>query len=523
MKKNTLLRICLSLILILSLALSGCSEKTDMPDDLPAKINGTADDKTPIKNDVISDTADSVSSAGDDVSAGGIADIINSIGDFISGASEAEEAAGTMAGSYDLSGSLKEYSRTEAAKSISDTIASDYDADDGYWSEEGMIPGEYGAWDEADVDPVDPFEPKDPEEPDYPRPEAGLLTAGEWNDNLHYDFLKDLLKNGQQADYSSFFKEWELTPFSRLAVHVSTGEATTVSGSAIGTRNVNNASVSVYSADGKLLWQSRTDNRGMTYSFYRLNGGDSVPATVRVSSGSFSAEKEVTGSDLLDSTILEVYLETSYTPAKKLDLMFVIDTTGSMCDEIAYLQKELEDVINRIEQQNANIPIRLSCNFYRDLEDEYIVRSNPFSSDINSQLILLNAEYANGGGDYEEAVELALEDAVNGHEWDDDSIKLMFMVLDAPPHNTDEVKIQLRSTLTDCIAKGIRVIPVASSGIDKSTEFLLRTFAMTTGGTYTFLTDHSGIGDSHIEPTIGDYEVENLNNLIVRIISEYLN
>ena len=42
-----------------------------------------------------------------------------------------------------------------------------------------------------------------------------------------------------------------------------------------------------------------------------------------------------------------------------------------------------------------------------------------------------------------------------------------------------------------------------------------------TGGTYTFLTNHSGIGNSHLEPTIGEYEVEKLNDLLVRVISEY--
>jgi hypothetical protein len=42
-----------------------------------------------------------------------------------------------------------------------------------------------------------------------------------------------------------------------------------------------------------------------------------------------------------------------------------------------------------------------------------------------------------------------------------------------------------------------------------------------TGGTYTFLTNHSGIGNDHLEPTIGDYEVEKLNDLMIRVIKEY--
>ncbi|MDE7233584.1 MAG: hypothetical protein K2N29_00810, partial [Ruminiclostridium sp.] len=61
-----------------------------------------------------------------------------------------------------------------------------------------------------------------------------------------------------------------------------------------------------------------------------------------------------------------------------------------------------------------------------------------------------------------------------------------------------------------------------SSGVDTETEFLCRSFAAATGGTYTFLTDHSGIGGSHHEPTIGYYQVEKLNDMLVRIIEGYL-
>ena len=68
---------------------------------------------------------------------------------------------------------------------------------------------------------------------------------------------------------------------------------------------------------------------------------------------------------------------------------------------------------------------------------------------------------------------------------------------------------------------GIRLIPVASSGVDTETEFLLRSWATMTGGTYTFLTNHSGVGNDHLEPTIGEYEVEKLNDLMIRVINEY--
>ncbi|MGB1699426.1 MAG: hypothetical protein ACPHRO_05700, partial [Nannocystaceae bacterium] len=60
------------------------------------------------------------------------------------------------------------------------------------------------------------------------------------------------------------------------------------------------------------------------------------------------------------------------------------------------------------------------------------------------------------------------------------------------------------------------------SGVDKSTEFLMRMADVATGGTYIFLTDDSGIGNSHIEPTIGEYQVEPLNELLIRVIKQSL-
>lgn len=149
------------------------------------------------------------------------------------------------------------------------------------------------------------------------------------------------------------------------------------------------------------------------------------------------------------------------------------------------------------------------------------MRSNPFSDDIEKVEALINAEYATGGGDYEEAVDLALLDAVTGHEWREGAVKLAFLILDAPPHDTGETAANLRTAMEEATKQGIRIIPIASSGVDEKTEGFLRGIAMLTGGTYTFLTDDSGIGGSHLEPTVGAYTVEALNDMIVRLIKEY--
>ncbi len=357
-------------------------------------------------------------------------------------------------------------------------------------------------------EPVEPIDPVVPDFPDLPL-EDGITTAdGEGVQGQGG-------QGGEQRVYGDLFKEWELTPFKRLAIHVTGSDG----------GNVRNAVCTVSSADGKKLVKVRSDHEGMAYAYYTLFGSSAIPAAVKVEANGAAVDYDVTSADLLDDAVVQIALDgvgAEAVSGKALDLMFVVDTTGSMGDEISYLQVELEDVINRIKSAKGDLDIRLSMNFYRDEGDAYVVRSHPFSSDIEEQLSYLRVEYADGGGDYEEAVEQALEDAISSHDWKEDSIKLMFMVLDAPPHNTSSIRASLADSIEKGMAKGIRIIPVASSGIDKSTEMLLRTFAMTTGGTYSFLTDDSGVGDSHIEPTIGDYDVEKLNDLIVRVIKEYV-
>ena len=107
------------------------------------------------------------------------------------------------------------------------------------------------------------------------------------------------------------------------------------------------------------------------------------------------------------------------------------------------------------------------------------------------------------------------------HEWRENArARILFLVLDAPPHH--EKRARVRRAIRQAAEQGIRIVPVAGSGIDKPTEFLMRFAATATGGTYAFLTDHSGIGNSHIKPTIGKHKVRKLNDLLVGIIGTYL-
>jgi hypothetical protein len=200
----------------------------------------------------------------------------------------------------------------------------------------------------------------------------------------------------------------------------------------------------------------------------------------------------------------------------ELQVMFIVDTTGSMSDELMYLQKDFAS----IAADAGSDGVTYSVNFYRDEGDEYVTKCNPFSGDIAAVKSLLCDEYCAGGGDTPEAVDKILKAAITDNtDWADDCEKIAFLIFDAPPH--DGVEETVVEAVRSAASRGIRLIPVVASNSDRETELFGRAIAAVTGGTYVFLTDDSGVGGDHLEPIIGDYEVELLHDVIVRIINEY--
>jgi hypothetical protein len=233
-----------------------------------------------------------------------------------------------------------------------------------------------------------------------------------------------------------------------------------------------------------------------------------------------------TSGQIISSTVNEfkngqnlIVLDRPCVNKRKLDLAFVVDATGSMGDEITYLQSELLDVLRKVEMNLNNPEIRYGSVFYRDKDDEYITRKFDFSNKAEDLIQFIRQQRAAGGGDTPEAVVEALQVSIDELKWSPgNSTKIMFLILDAPPHHSEENIRKLYDKIKEAAQKGITIIPLAASDTNKETEYLMRTFALLTNGTYTFLTNDSGIGNNHIKPTIDSYEVEKLNSLLLRLI-----
>ncbi len=337
-------------------------------------------------------------------------------------------------------------------------------------------------------------------------PVAGQITAAEWSDIENYDFWLNLFESSQENS-NGLFSEY----FTRLNSYSSslyTKNMITVNISN-NDNPIEDLNIKVY--NDNYIFETKTNVFGNAYLFLPQN--PTFPYIIEYNNQTY----ELTS---YTQETIELTTDATTNQTKYLDLMFVIDTTGSMSDELEYLKSEIKDVIENINAEQNNI--RLSLIFYRDEGDQYVTRLFDFTTNISEQIINITKQSANGGGDFPEAVDQALSLAVNQANWSTEfSTKLLIHVLDAPPHSTSENLSLFTESILNATKKGIHIIPIASSGIDKWTEYLLRVEALMTGGTYTYITNDSGIGGNHIDATVENVIVEYLNSMLIRIINEY--
>ena len=348
----------------------------------------------------------------------------------------------------------------------------------------------------------------------YPGGHAGVLTAGEWNDLDHWDFWSNLMTSntfGGMSDYWGFYTS------RRVAVRVA---------DAAGKRLAN---VPVTLEQGQMtIWSTRTDNLGEASlwidPFHAQAGTEDI--TLVINGVPQPGTPKVTAWDVqVEEADVNFYQITgAKEPAKKADIAFIVDATGSMGDEIAFLKKDLMNILDRVKGGQGDIELRTGTVFYRDEGDEYVTKYYQFTDDYRQIIQYISMQNARGGGDHPEAVHTALETGLQNLNWNASArARIAFLILDAPAHQDHQGVIESLQRSIESYAKyGIKIIPVFCSSPTKECEFMCRYFSTLTGGTYVFLTDDSGVGGDHIEASVGNFQVEALNDLLVRLIAKYI-
>lgn len=342
-------------------------------------------------------------------------------------------------------------------------------------------------------------------------PTGGVLTAAIWDDNQFRPQFTQFL-----ARYPSFASQWGVDMPRRVTIRVEDSNGVAVGDAPIALRAPDGSVVNLRAhGDGTALFWPRTSM--LSYGQGQQGGTFAVAAQA----GALRTESTFAAPTSDTTWTIRLKGVPARAQAPALDVAFVVDCTGSMGDEIAYLQHELMGVVKRVKSEHAMRRVRLSLVLYRDRGDDFVTRSFPFTEDLGTYLSWLKTAQAMGGGDMPESVNAALHDTVTKLDWaGDETGRLAILVADAPPHYYGDEQYTYKNAMPDLAARGVKLVTVGASGIDKSTEYLFRQMSAYTGGRYVFLTDDSGVGDSHIVPDISGYQVEHLDKILVRVIGD---
>ncbi|WP_077037154.1 VWA domain-containing protein, partial [Pelomonas sp. KK5] len=290
-------------------------------------------------------------------------------------------------------------------------------------------------------------------------------------------------------------------------------------------RGVPDAEVAVRSAAGAAMW-ARTDTAGRAWlhpDAFDAAHADSYAVTAR----SLGREATTTLRRGQKSSVeLRLDAASGRAPAR-LDLVFLVDATGSMGDEIGKLRDSMQAMVRQIAALPSHPDLCLGLVAYRDKVDEFLIKSHDLSRDLKGFQRALDGLQADGGGDYPEAMNEAFADTVDNISWrGNGATRLVVLLADAPPH-LDYGGVQYDQSMMSALGKGIKVFSVGASGLDRQGEYIQRQIAQYTGGRFVFLTyadarnPGSGPGRETVHE-VQNYSVETLDKLVVRLVTQEL-
>ena len=338
-------------------------------------------------------------------------------------------------------------------------------------------------------------------------PAAGQLTAGHWRDIDKQEFWKKVLNE----DFAPYQQQWQMFPRRTLDLTLVNRQKLPLI----------DAEVTLRRRDGTELWRARTDNTGRVAlwvePFEDATDSEDLRVEVAFEGNTYPIRQKLKPGKREAQLSIPVDCAT----APVIDLLFAIDVSGSMGDELSFLQSELTDVIERVTATHDDKTVRTAAVAYQSPGDAFVTRTSPFTDDPAQTIAFFQPLRAQGGKGGAEAVEQALARALD-LDWSERAVaRVLFILLDEPPEADARRHEELRELVGQMAQRGIKVVPVVSSGAKRDLEYLMRAVSVMTNGTYAFLTDDSGIGDTHLKPITGSYEVFKLNDLLVKIVSDF--
>ena len=294
------------------------------------------------------------------------------------------------------------------------------------------------------------------------------LSAGFTNDNEQYGYFLDFLEEYRWADHLP------LDISERIILRLQDARGDSVPNATI--------AISARGAESDVPVETGRTHADGTYQFNPslysnaiLEYVASIEGTAGTTLVSFprSGERSVTV-DFQDYRDLPQTIP--------VDIVFILDTTGSMGEEIDRLKRTIELIHLNLTSMPLPITLRFGLVLYKDIGDAYRTNIVALTSNLQEFQKRLNGVRASGGGDTPEDLQAALEQAVESFDWNEDGIRMSFVVTDAPPHLDYGQIYDYTVASRDARRKGIKIFCVGTGGLDIDGEYVLRQIAQFTGG-----------------------------------------
>jgi len=342
-------------------------------------------------------------------------------------------------------------------------------------------------------------------------PAVSGLKAGFSDDNKQFNYFLSFLKK-----YGAQVHHYPLAIDERILIRVRDKN----------NRSVANAPVQVYS-ENTLLCAGRTYADGTFLFFPSEHGGNIFRYRAVISSQQETKEIIV---DRQGTREIVVSLKGSrYVPQNiPLDLLFILDTTGSMGEEINRLKNTIEIINLNLTSLSLKPDVRFGMVLFKDRGDEYVTRVVPLTNDLDQFRTELNKVVASGGGDGPEDLQSALHDSLKDIKWNQNGIRLAYIITDAPPHLDYGQKYTYVNAVHDARAAGIKIYSVGTGGLNTMGEYILRQIAQYTYAKYIFLTygekgeSEGGKEGSVSHHTGANFKTDKLESIIIHFAKEEL-
>lgn len=337
--------------------------------------------------------------------------------------------------------------------------------------------------------------------------QAAGVKAGEWDDNANFrDFSKWLtsIRYGGARELNLSHRQF-------IVVRDKDG------------KGVPGCSVEIRDLQAQRSAGLVTMASGRALLFPHAEGleGTSFEATARCREG----DAKATFARKAEDGIVELKLQTERRafPKRTIDLAFVLDTTGSMSEEIVAVKTTIQKVAKSLSDDQTEV--RIGLVEYKDRTDAFVTKTYAFSTDLPGFAAKVSKISAGGGGDTPEDMNAGLRTALSDLKWNDNAVaKLAFVIADAPPHLDYPNDVDYAKSMRDAAHRGIKLYTVAASGMDQLGQVVFRQMAQYTGGTNMFVLrggagpQSVGGGDpgSSCGGTHQNYASGNLDELIVQ-------